>query len=88
MDASSDILNLNCINLMGIQREPRRHCGDYVHKDQLEFYMFEGEDENLDCHQFCKCYRFRKETVKELAGILEPEIGPFCECHDAFTAEQ
>ena len=52
------------------------------------FYTFEGEDPDTNSDQFKKRYRFRKETVEELAEILQPEIGPFCKCHDAFSAEQ
>ena len=46
MDATLDALNIFDINAMGIEHEPRKRVGGYVHKEQLEFYTFEGEGDN------------------------------------------
>ena len=65
MDAGVEIFNLNGINLLGMQRTPRKRADNYVHKDQLKFWSYEGEEDE-ECAEFRRRFRFRKDTVKVL----------------------
>ena len=86
MDTYVDIFNLNGINLLGMQRIPRKRADNYVHKDQLEFWSYEGQEDE-ECAEFRR-FRFRKDTVKVLAHLLDEDIGPKCESSTAFSSEQ
>ena len=57
MDAVSYAMNLNGLNLLGIQREPQRQLGSYLHKDQMDIYGRRGEE----CDQYTKRYWFKKK---------------------------
>ena len=76
MDASG-------LNLEGLNHEPRQRNGDYTHRNQLEFY---GSEENQE--QFRRRYRFRKETVRLLTELVHDDIAPKAHTNNAFTAEQ
>ena len=86
MDAGVEIFNLNCINLLGMQRTPRKR-DNYVHKDQLKFWSYEGKEDE-ECAEFRRRFRLRKDTVKVLAHLFDEEIGPQCESSTVFTSEQ
>ena len=76
MDASG-------LNLEGLNCEPRHRNEDYSHKNQLEFY---GSEDNQD--QFRRRYRFRKETVRLLTELVHDDIALKSLTNHAFTAEQ
>ena len=52
MDTTLDALNIFDTNAMGIECELRKRVGGYAHKEQLEFYTFEGEDITSDKEKF------------------------------------
>ena len=70
-------------DLLGYTRNPRRRNADYSHKDQLNFYGLEGNDD-----EFRICYRFRKDTVRVLCETLGCEFAPKSGANKAFTVEQ
>ena len=79
MDAAIDILNLNGLNLMGMDRSPHKRRGGYTHKDQMQFYLPIAEEcDPEECEAFRKWYHFRIDTVKVLCELLGDEIGPSC----------
>ena len=84
MDAAINSLNLNGLNVLGIEREPHRHLASYKHKDQMDFYGRRGEE----CSDYTKRYRFKKKTIETLALLLEDDIGPLGMQNNAFDAEQ
>ena len=84
MDGINDSLNMNGLNILGVEREPQRHLASYEHKDQLNFYGRRDEE----CSEFTKRYRFKKKTVETLALLLEEDIGPKGLQNNAFDAEK
>ena len=57
-----------------------------MHKDQLEFYG--AEEENESSYHFKSRYRFKEKTVKTLSELFRDEIGPKSKTNNAFSAEQ
>ena len=76
MDASG-------LNLEGLNHEPRQRNGDHMHRNQLDFY---GSEENQE--QFRIRYRFWKETVRLLIELVHDDTAPKALTNNAFTAEQ
>ena len=70
-----------------MQRIPRKRADNYVHKDQLKFWSYEGQEDE-ECAKFRRRFRFRKDTVKVWAHLLDEDIGPKCESSTAFSSEQ
>ena len=73
-------MDLAGLGILG--RQPIRKWIGFVHKDQLTYYGH--PDENESCDQYCRRYRFREQTIKELANKLDAEIAPKAETNNAF----
>ena len=75
-------MNLDNLNILGLDQEPKRRRSHYNHKEQFKYYV------DADSEQFCRTYRFRKQTVETLSEQLDSQIGPKWKTNNAFETYQ
>ena len=80
-------MELHELGIVPIFRVNSRRNGGYTHKEQIDFYSINGE-EDRPSKQFRKRYRFREQTVQSLVYLLDDEISPKANTNNAFTALQ
>ena len=79
-------MNTDCLEGFDVFRGFNYQRIKYVHRDQLDCYG--AEEENESSNHFRLRYRFKEKTVKALAELFRDEIGPKKRTNNAFTAEQ
>ena len=80
-------MELTDLGIVPIFRVNNRRKGGYEHKEQIDFYAFNGK-EGEPSVQFRKRYRFREKTVEALIALLGKELTPVSTKNHAFTALQ
>ena len=81
------VMELTELGLVPIFRQNRWRKGGYEHKNQTEFYSYNGGQEEASA-QFRKHYRYTKESVKALVALLGNELVPKATTNHAFTPTQ